>query len=146
MRLRPEVDLPARAAVESSCRRGRGRGARMNSQQRWTLVATILGSAIVFLDSTMVNVALPRIGRELPSSVFGVLEGQSAVSNGYLVTLSPLLVRAGALNDYFGRRRMFAVGLVGFLVTSLLCGVAPSRAVLILLSFSARAAGGCACP
>ena len=118
----------------------------MNSQQRWTLVATILASAIVFLDSTMVNVALPRIGRELPSSVFGVLEGQSYVSNGYLVTLSALLVLAGALNDYYGRRRMFAVGLVGFLATSLLCGVAPSMELLIFFRVLQGAAGALLVP
>lgn len=118
----------------------------MNSQQRWTLVATILASAIVFLDSTMVNVALPRIGRELPSSVFGVLEGQSYVSNGYLVTLSALLVLAGALNDYFGRRRMFAVGLAGFLVTSLLCGIAPSMELLIVFRVLQGAAGALLVP
>ena len=118
----------------------------MNSQQRWTLVAAILASAIVFLDSTMVNVALPRIGRELPSSVFGVLEGQSYVSNGYLVTLSALLVLAGALNDYYGRRRMFAVGLVGFLVTSLLCGIAPSMELLIVFRVLQGAAGALLVP
>lgn len=118
----------------------------MNSVQRWTLVATILASGIVFLDSTMVNVALPRIGRELPSSVFGVLEGQSYVSNGYLVTLSALLVLAGALNDYFGRKRMFAVGLAGFLVTSLLCGVAPSMELLIAFRVLQGAAGALLVP
>jgi EmrB/QacA subfamily drug resistance transporter len=118
----------------------------VNSQQRWTLVATILASAIVFLDSTMVNVALPRIGRELPSSVFGVLEGQSYVSNGYLVTLSALLVLAGALSDYYGRRRMFAVGLIGFLVTSLLCGIAPSMELLIVFRVLQGAAGALLVP
>lgn len=118
----------------------------MNREQRWTLIATILASAIVFLDSTMVNVALPRIGRELPSSVFAVLEGQSYVSNGYLVTLSALLVLAGALNDFFGRRRMFAVGLVGFLVTSLLCGIAPSMELLIFFRILQGAAGALLVP
>ena len=118
----------------------------MTREQRWTLVATILASAIVFLDSTMVNVALPRIGRDLPSSVFGVLEAQSYVSNGYLVTLSALLVLAGALNDYFGRRRMFAVGLVGFLVTSLLCGVAPTMELLIAFRVLQGAAGALLVP
>ena len=48
----------------------------MNRSQRWTLVATVLASATVFLDSTIVNVALPRIGRDLPHSLVGVLEGQ----------------------------------------------------------------------
>ena len=102
----------------------------MTRAEGWTLFAAILASGIVFLDSTVVNVALPRIGRELPSSVFGVLEGQSYVYNAYLLTLSALLVLAGALNDFFGRRRMFAFGLAGFLVTSLLCGVAPSMELL----------------
>jgi EmrB/QacA subfamily drug resistance transporter len=118
----------------------------VSREQRWTLVATILASSIVFLDSTMVNVALPRIGRELPSSVFGVLEGQSYVYNGYLVTLSALLVLAGALNDYFGRRRMFAVGLVGFLLTSLLCGVASSMEILIVCRVLQGAAGALLVP
>jgi EmrB/QacA subfamily drug resistance transporter len=100
----------------------------------------------VFLDSTVVNVALPRIGRELPSSVFGVLEGQSYVYNAYLLTLSALLVLAGALNDFFGRRRMFAFGLAGFLVTSLLCGVAPSMELLIAFRVLQGAAGALLVP
>jgi len=100
----------------------------------------------VFLDSTMVNVALPRIGRELPSSVFGVLEGQSYVYNAYLLTLSALLVLAGALTDYFGRRRMFVIGLAGFLVTSLLCGVAPSMELLIAFRVLQGAAGALLVP
>jgi len=112
----------------------------------WTLFAAILASGIVFLDSTVVNVALPRIGRELPSSVFGVLEGQSYVYNAYLLTLSALLVLAGALNDFFGRRRMFAFGLAGFLVTSLLCGVAPSMELLIAFRVLQGAAGALLVP
>jgi len=112
----------------------------------WTLFAAILASGIVFLDSTVVNVALPRIGRELPSSVFGVLEGQSYVYNAYLLTLSALLVLAGALSDFFGRRRMFAFGLAGFLVTSLLCGVAPSMELLIAFRVLQGAAGALLVP
>lgn len=104
----------------------------MTLAQRWTLTATVLGSAVVFLDSTVVNVALPRIGQELRSGLFGVLEAQSYVYNGYLLTLSALLILAGALSDAYGRRRMYAVGLVGFGVTSALCGLAPSMDVLIL--------------
>ena len=118
----------------------------MSRAQRWTLFAAILGSGIVFLDSTVVNVALPRIGRELPSSVFSVLEGQSYVYNAYLLTLSALLVLAGALTDYFGRRRMFAIGLTGFLVTSLLCGVAPSMELLIVFRILQGAAGALLVP
>ncbi|MDR7419878.1 MAG: MFS transporter [Armatimonadota bacterium] len=100
--------------------------------QRWTLWAAVLGSGIVFLDSTIINVALPRIGRELPSSLFGVLEAQSYVYNGYLLTLSALLILAGALNDFYGRRRTFAIGLMGFGVTSVLCGLSPTMEWLVL--------------
>jgi len=114
--------------------------------ERWTLFAAILASGIVFLDSTVVNVALPRIGRELPSSVFGVLEGQSYLYNAYLLTLSALLVLAGALTDYFGRRRMFVLGLAAFLVTSLLCGIAPSMELLIAFRVLQGAAGALLVP
>ena len=101
------------------------------NMKRWILVAAVLGSGIVFLDSTVVNVALPRIGRDLPRSFLGVLEGQSYVYNAYLLTLSALLILAGALNDFYGRKRMFIVGLAGFLATSLLCGIAPSLSLLL---------------
>src|SRR5689334_15083111 len=103
----------------------------MNSKN-WTLAAAILGSGIVFLDSTVVTVALPRIGQDLPADLLGVLEGQSYVYNGYLLTLSALLILAGALNDFYGRRRMFAVGLAGFGLTSVLCGLAPNMELLVL--------------
>ncbi|MDQ6744031.1 MAG: MFS transporter, partial [Candidatus Dormibacteraeota bacterium] len=64
------------------------------TSRRWVLAAAILGSGIVFLDGTVVNVALPRIGRELPSHLLGTLEAQTYVYNGYLLTLSALLVAA----------------------------------------------------
>ncbi len=82
----------------------------MTRTQRWILVATVLASATVFLDSTIVNVALPRIGRDLPHSLVGVLEGQTYVYTGYLLSLSTLLILAGALTDAYGRRRMFMLG------------------------------------
>lgn len=99
---------------------------------RWVLIAAVLGSGIVFLDSTVVNVALPAIGRDLESSVFGVLEGQSYIYYGYLLTLSSFLILAGALSDYHGRRMMFTYGLAGFGVTSVLCGLAPTMEWLIV--------------
>ena len=118
----------------------------MNRSQRWTLIAAILGSGIVFLDSTVVNVALPKIGKELPSGLFGVLEGQSYVYNGYLLTVSALLILAGALNDFYGRRRMFAIGLAGFLATSLLCGIAPNLELLVLFRILQGVAGALLVP
>src|SRR4051812_39527808 len=92
----------------------------------------VLGSGIVFLDTSVVNLALPRIGQDLPSSLFGTLEAQSYVANGYFLTLSALLILAGALNDYFGRKRMFGLGLIAFAATSLLCGLSPSMEFLIV--------------
>ena len=118
----------------------------MTRSQRWTLIAAILGSGIVFLDSTVVNVALPKIGKELPSTLFGVLEGQSYVYNGYLLTVSALLILAGALNDFYGRKRMFIFGLVGFLATSLLCGLAPNLELLVLFRILQGVAGALLVP
>ena len=114
--------------------------------KRWTLFAVILGSGIVFLDSTIVPVALPRIGEELSSSWLGTLEAQSYVYYGYLLSLSALLILAGALTDYFGRRRMFAVGLIGFGVTSVLCGVAVNMEMLVLARVLQGAAGALLVP
>jgi EmrB/QacA subfamily drug resistance transporter len=110
------------------------------------MVAVVLGSGIVFLDTTVVNLALPKIGQELRSNLFGVLEGQSYIYNGYLLTLSALLILAGALNDYFGRRRMFVLGLIGFGATSLLCGLAPSLELLIVFRILQGAAGAMLVP
>ena len=118
----------------------------MTLQKRWILAAAILGSAIVFLDSTVVNVALPRIGKDLPVSLVGVLEGQSFVYNGYLLALSALLILAGALTDYYGRRRMFLIGLVGFGATSTLCGLAPTMELLIVFRVLQGAAGAILVP
>jgi EmrB/QacA subfamily drug resistance transporter len=94
-------------------------------------VAVVLASGTVFLDSTVVNVALNAIGQELPGTYVATLEGQSYVVYGYLLTLSALLILAGALADTYGRRRMFLIGLSGFGVASVLCGVAPTLELLI---------------
>src|SRR5688572_2789318 len=118
----------------------------MTPTKRWTLAATVLGSSMVFLDGTVVTVALPAIARDLPATVVGVLEGQSFVYNAYLLSLSSLLILAGALNDYFGRRRMFAIGLVGFGLTSALCGLAPTMELLILFRALQGATGALLVP
>jgi EmrB/QacA subfamily drug resistance transporter len=114
--------------------------------QRWTLIAAVLGSSIVFVDSSVVTVALPKIGRELPTTVLGVLEGQLYVYTGYLLTLSALLVLAGALSDFYGRRRVFLIGLVGFGLTSVLCGLAPNMEFLVLSRILQGAAGAILVP
>ena len=118
----------------------------MTPTKRWTLAATVLGSSMVFLDGTVVTVALPAIARDLPATVVGALEGQSFVYNAYLLSLSSLLILAGALNDYFGRRRMFAIGLVGFGSTSALCGLAPTMELLIVFRALQGATGALLVP
>src|SRR5438046_9307178 len=118
----------------------------MTDRRRWILVAAVLGSGIVFLDSTVVNVALPRIGRDLPRLWFGVLEGQSYVYNAYLLTLSALLILAGALTDFYCRKRMFIFGLIGFGSTSVLRGLAPIVELLVLFRIFQGAAGALLVP
>src|SRR5438445_13181702 len=110
------------------------------------MAAVVLGSGIVFLDSTVVNVALPKIGQDLQSSLFSNYEAQNYVYSGYLLTLSALLILAGALSDYYGRRKMFALGLVGFGAMSLACGLAPNLELLILFRILQGAAGALLVP
>jgi len=114
--------------------------------KQWTLFAVVLGSGIVFLDATIVPVALPRIGEDLSSTFLGRLEAQSYIYYGYLLSLSALLILAGALTDYRGRRQMFAVGLVGFGVTSVLCGLAPNMEWLVVARVLQGAAGALLVP
>ncbi|MGZ8637530.1 MAG: MFS transporter [Actinomycetota bacterium] len=114
--------------------------------ERWTMVAVVLGSGVVFLDSTVVNVALPRIGQELSSTFLGVLEAQSYIYNAYLLSLSSLLILAGALADRFGRKRLFTLGLASFGATSLLCGLAPTMELLIAFRVLQGAAGAMLVP
>src|SRR5437016_4171003 len=106
-----------------------------------TLIAAILGSGIVSLDSSVVTVALPRMGQELPTRLFGVLEGQSYVYNGYSLALCSLLILAGAMSDFYGHRRMFALGVAAFGVMSVLCGIAPTMELLVLFRVLQGAAG-----
>lgn len=95
---------------------------------RWLVVAAALGSGVAFLDGSVVNVALPAIGRELGGG-FSVLQW---ILDGYLLTLSALLLLGGALGDRYGRRRVFLAGLALFTLASLGCGLAPTGEVLIL--------------
>src|SRR5215472_8103221 len=91
--------------------------------KRWILAAAVLGSGIVFLDSTVVNVALPRIGRDLPR-----------------------LILAGAINDFYGRKRTFLIGLIGFGATSALCGFAPNMELLVAFRILQGAVGALLVP
>ncbi|MGV9842193.1 MFS transporter [Streptomyces fungicidicus] len=101
---------------------------RLSSPQgKWILVTTVLGSSMALLDSTVVNVALPRIGQDLGADL-GALQW---TVNAYMVTLAGLILLGGALGDRFGRRKVFVVGVLWFAAASLLCGIAPDAGVLI---------------
>ncbi|MEU7486943.1 MFS transporter [Streptomyces sp. NPDC042319] len=97
------------------------------AQGRWVLLTAVLGSGMAMLDSTVVNVALPRIGADLNTS----LATLQWTVNAYLLTLAALLLLGGALGDRYGRRRIFLIGMVWFAASSLLCGLAPNAAVLL---------------
>ncbi len=118
----------------------------MTEGRGWVLLAVVLGSAVVFLDGTVVNVALETIGRDLPSLFLGRLEGLTYVTSGYLAVLAALLVLAGALGDTMGRRRVFGVGLAGFGLTSVLCGLAPSLEALVVARLLQGATGALLVP
>jgi EmrB/QacA subfamily drug resistance transporter len=94
---------------------------------RWLMTAAVLGSGIAFLDGSVVNVALPAIGRELGGG-FSTLQW---TLDGYLLTLSALLLLGGALGDQYGRRRLFSLGLIAFTVASIGCGLAPTGTTLV---------------
>lgn len=95
---------------------------------RWTLVASILGSSMAFVDGSVVNVALAAIERDLG----GGLASQQWVVDAYLLTLGSLILVGGSLGDVFGELRVFAVGVAGFGVASALCALAPDSTALIV--------------
>lgn len=98
-----------------------------SAQGRWVLTATVLGSSMALLDSTVVNVALPTIGRHLNASL-GELQW---TVTAYTLTLASLILLGGSLGDRLGRRRVFLIGVVWFALASALCGLAPDIFVLI---------------
>ncbi|GLZ44407.1 MFS transporter [Actinomycetospora sp. NBRC 106375] len=108
------------AGAAETIRMGTARG-------RWILLTTVLGSGLAMLDSTVVNIALERIGAEFDAS-FAALQW---TINGYTLTLAGLILLGGSLGDRFGRRKIFLVGVVWFAVASALCGLAPSVELLI---------------
>src|SRR5215831_4748430 len=99
-----------------------------STRKRLILVACILGSTIVFVDSTVVNVALPAIERDLG----GGLVLQQWVVDAYLLTLGSLILVGGSLGDLYGGKRIFQLGVISFGVTSLLCGLAQTGTQLIV--------------
>ncbi|MEU5115453.1 MFS transporter [Streptomyces longwoodensis] len=96
-------------------------------QGRWILLTTVLGSSMALLDSTVVNVALPRIGQDLDAD----LAALQWTVNAYMVTLAGLILLGGSLGDRYGRRKVFVIGVVWFAAASLLCGLAPNAGVLV---------------
>jgi EmrB/QacA subfamily drug resistance transporter len=93
----------------------------------WVLATTILGSAMAFIDGSVVNVALPAIQSDLAASI----EGAQWVVNGYMLMLGALTLIGGAAADRFGRRRVFAAGIILFTLASVACGLAPNVSALI---------------
>jgi len=97
------------------------------ARRRLTLIATIVGSSMTFVDGTVVNIALPTIGRKLDAG----LSAQQWIMLAYSLAVASLYIVAGALGDRFGRRPLFQTGVLGFAAASALCGVAPTTATLI---------------
>ena len=98
-----------------------------SARGRWVLVIAVLGSGIAFLEATVVNVALPELGRDLDADMAGL----QWTINGYLITLAALILLGGSLGDRYGRRRVFEIGVVWFTAASALCAVAPNIEVLV---------------
>ncbi|WP_348789298.1 DHA2 family efflux MFS transporter permease subunit [Leifsonia sp. NPDC080035] len=96
--------------------------------QRTVLAVAVLATFIAFLDGSVVNVALPAIGRELG----GGLAAQQWIVDAYLLTLGSVILLAGSLSDLFGRKRVLLWGLLGFGVASIACAVAPTAEILIV--------------
>jgi EmrB/QacA subfamily drug resistance transporter len=94
---------------------------------RWVLFATVLGSALAFIDATVVNIALPRIGDNFHADAAAL----QWTINGYTLSLASLILLGGSLGDRFGRRKVFVTGVIWFAAASLLCGLAPSIDTLI---------------
>lgn len=97
-------------------------------KRRWTLVATILGSAMTFIDGTVVNVALPALQAELRATITDV----QWVVEAYALFLGALILVGGSMGDQIGRKRIFLFGTVFFTASSVMCGVATSPLVLIV--------------
>jgi EmrB/QacA subfamily drug resistance transporter len=105
----------------------RRRMSRTFRYPRATLAATILGSSLAFIDSSVVNVALPALAHEFHASPANL----TWTINAYLLPLSALILLGGSLGDHFGRRRLFLTGLCTFTIATIICAAAPSLAWLL---------------
>jgi len=94
---------------------------------RWVLVITVMGSGIASLDATVVNIALPTIGRDFHTGIAAL----QWVMTGYTLTLAAFLLIGGSLGDRLGRRKIYLIGVVWFAVASVACGFAPGAVFLI---------------
>ena len=107
---------------------GRAGSMRLSSAAgRWVLAVAVLGEAMTLLESTVVNVALPAIGRDLGAGAAGL----QWTLNAYVLTLAALILAAGSLSDIYGRRRIFILGVVVFVAASALCAAAPTIQLLV---------------
>jgi EmrB/QacA subfamily drug resistance transporter len=109
---------------------------------RWLLVGTILGSGAVFVEGSVTIVALPAIARDFHLGI----DGLQWVLNAYLLPLSALMLLGGALGDRYSRRRVFALGLVGFSIASIGCAIAPTLPLLLVARVLQGAAGALVVP
>src|SRR5579885_1836500 len=98
------------------------------ARERWILVATIVGSSLVFIDANVVNVALPQLQADLSADVSGV----QWVVEAYSLFLASLMLVGGSLGDRFGLKRIFAIGIALFAAASMWCGLAPNATQLIV--------------
>jgi len=118
-----------RTACDEGVIRGSARATAGCAQRNkpWVLAATILGSSMAFIDGSVVSVALPALQADLNTSV----RGAQWIVNAYMLTLGALTLVGGAAGDRYGRRRIFALGIVVFTAASIACGLAPNVLTLI---------------
>jgi EmrB/QacA subfamily drug resistance transporter len=113
-----------------------------SAQGRWVVAGAVLGSGAVFLEGTVVSVALPSIARDLNLGIAGL----QWVMNAYLLTLSALMLLGGDLGDRIGRSRVFTVGALGFATASVACAFAPNLIVLVTCRLAQGVAGALLVP
>src|SRR5436305_9963712 len=117
-------------------------GTPAGARPGWLLAAAVLGFFMITLDAVVMNVALPSIRSELGGGITGL----QWVVDGYTLMFAALLLSAGSLSARFGARRAFGVGVAGFVLASLACGLAPSMDALVAARFVQGAAAALMMP